>query len=317
MLVFPFLSSYRAYHQQNSNFTTNEKIFLKKEKIFLSIFQLGIFEVYQYLYGGGCQSDEDFKDWIIALKGKDFYYQAEKKFVDWENGNLEINNQPIDVLTEDQHLFWQLNGFLQIEQVVKPDDCDAVIKIITDELKIDLANPQTWYPQSEKLKGLMLQIYQGDAIAKIRNSDLVKNIFHSLYKSTAIVPNCEKLSYNPPENENFKFAGSSLHWDIDFNIGPRFYIQGLVYLNDVPENRGPLTLIPGYHKKIEQILATDSNPHQIMETIKNQNLEKKLPGKKGDLLLWLETLPHAASPNQSDFPRFVQYVSFIQLDTLD
>jgi ectoine hydroxylase-related dioxygenase (phytanoyl-CoA dioxygenase family) len=35
-----------------------------------------------------------------------------------------------------------------------------------------------------------------------------------------------------------------------------------------------------------------------------------VPGKKGDIVLWLQTLPHAASANHSDLPRFVQYISF-------
>ncbi|RZK42715.1 MAG: phytanoyl-CoA dioxygenase, partial [Pedobacter sp.] len=131
-----------------------------------------------------------------------------------------------------------------------------------------------------------------------------------LYGGKNVVPNTEKLSYNPPENTQYRFAGSPLHWDIDFNSGIQYHIQGLIYLNDVPAKRGALTLIQGFHHEIETFLAGHPSPEVAIEKLRTENRQIAIAGKKGDLIVWLEALPHAASPNQSDQPRFVQYVSF-------
>ncbi|RZK16630.1 MAG: phytanoyl-CoA dioxygenase, partial [Flavobacterium sp.] len=126
-----------------------------------------------------------------------------------------------------------------------------------------------------------------------------------------LTANCDKVSYNPPETDTFKFKGSTLHWDIDFAAGPQYYIQGLVYLNDVPVNRGAFTLVPGFHKKTKDVLK-DESPENALAKIKETEEIKYLAGKKGDLIIWLQAIPHAASANHSNLPRFVQYVSFLK-----
>ena len=52
------------------------------------------------------------------------------------------------------------------------------------------------------------------------------------------------------------------------------------------------------------------SPELALETLRDSEEIIALAGKKGDLIVWLESLPHAASPNYSDQPRFVQYISF-------
>ncbi|RZJ84605.1 MAG: phytanoyl-CoA dioxygenase, partial [Chryseobacterium sp.] len=192
-----------------------------------------------------------------------------------------------------------------------PDaDCDAVTHLICDTLVVDLSNPKSWYPKHQLLQGLMLQLYQDEALSKVRENISVRKVFSDLYESNNIIANCEKVSYNPPENKFFKFMGSPLHWDIDFSIGPRYHIQGLIYLDDVPVERGALTLIPGFHHRLSDFLRNFDTPDEAIATLRQTKKIVPLAGKKGDLIVWLESIPHAASPNQSTVPRFVQYVSF-------
>lgn len=308
----PFLSILREYHDPKSPKKDVNERYGQQEKVFLNIFQIGLFETYNFLYSE-CQDDEHFKNWIIGLKGADFYRQATIKFNLWYEGQGNNDNSSfISILSEAQHRFWEENGYLKIDKIIDAERCNAVIELITKTLGIDMAKPETWYNDHQLLQGLMLQLYQDKALEDIRNDEEVKSVFASLYGSNALLPNCEKLSFNPPVQGNFTFKGSPLHWDIDFNIGPQYYIQGLLYLNGVPVNRGPFSVIPGYHHKIEAELQTKS-PEVLIEELKKQNLAIPVVGEQGDLILWLQAIPHAATPNYSDLPRFVQYLSFNQL----
>ncbi|MGM9478659.1 phytanoyl-CoA dioxygenase family protein [Pedobacter sp. GSP4] len=308
-----FLSIVRKYHHpQNPNKDVSRQ-FHHQEKIFLNFFQIGLFETYNFLYSE-CTDDEHFKNWIIGLKGESCFREACVRFNQWYDGEAEnIADTPfVSVLTEEQHQFWEENGYLKIDRLIDEERCNAVVELITRALGIDMAKPESWYQENQLLQGLMLQLYQHQALDDIRNDKELKSVFASLYGLDTLLPNCEKVSFNPPQRNNFSFKGSPLHWDIDFSIGPKYYIQSLVYLNDVPANRGAFSLIPGYHKLIDRALE-DKSPEVLIQQLKAQNLAIPIAGKQGDLILWLQSIPHAATPNNSDVPRFVQYLSFNKL----
>lgn len=317
-LLCPFLSVYRSYHDPKNLNLKKDEDFIRIEKIFLSIFGLGLYETFNFLFTE-CSSDDHFQDWIINRKGTDYYNQAVLSFNKWQiqkgNDGETINDLPIkDYLSLDQYSYWEENGYLKIEGIINEHQCDSVVEIICDELNIDLNDKETWYNNTKQLQGIMLQIFQHDAISAIRNNESIKSIFSSLYKTVKILPNTEKLGYNPPLKSGSDFKGSPLHWDFDLENGPDYYIQGLVYLNDVPENRGAFTVLPGFHHQIKSFLKEHKNIEEAIDFLRKEKKEIHIPGKKGDLILWLESLPHAASPNYSDFPRFVQYVSFNKLN---
>lgn len=307
---FQFLSVYRSKRNPQNLNSKDDADFLAAESYFLSTFEIGLFEVYNFLYQD-CKSDVHFEDWLINLKGLAFYQEKRNLFNNWYENKQDIDCEKYErhFLSEDEILFWETNGYLQLSEFIAEEDCDHVVSLICETLGVDMSFPSTWYPQHDKLQGLMLQLYQGKAIEKIRKNEQLFQVFSQLYQSQNLIANCEKVSYNPPETANYKFKGSDLHWDIDFSRGPKYYIQGLVYLNDVPINRGAFRLVPGFHRKTEELLKVQ-NPEDALNKIKKVETIKYLDGKKGDLIIWLETLPHAASANNSNLPRFVQYVSF-------
>ncbi|MNK06015.1 Phytanoyl-CoA dioxygenase (PhyH) [compost metagenome] len=308
-----FFSAYRQHHCPGNSNRQSDEYFLQTEKVFLNVFQVGLFEIYDFLYNT-CRDDEHFRAWLIDLKGMEFYDRAVIQFNEWYQSGKQFANQTFHaVLSPEQLEFWNLNGYLKIEKVIDAERCDAIVQHLTEALQIDLGDPASWYKAHPALQGMMLQLYQGEVFDSLRQDPHVRNIFASLYGHGDILPNCDKVSFNPPVNEYYTFKGSPLHWDIDFSVGPRYYIQGLVYLNDVPANRGPLTLIPGYHHHIENILSQFSDPEAAMHSLREKKQEIPVPGQKGDLIVWLESLPHAASPNHSELPRFVQYLSFSEL----
>jgi len=306
--LISFLETYRLHHHPEKPVKQTDETFFMLEKVFLNLFQLGLFETYSFLYQN-CQSLAGFKDWIISTKGKDLFDQAQAHFNLWQ---LPGPSAPVNVptLNEQQFQFWEENGYLKIDKIIADGDCEAVCEMICETLGVGLQNYDSWYPDHELLQGMMLQIYQHPSIERIRNNDRVKAVFANLYHNQNILPNCEKVSYNPPVSPRYEFKGSPLHWDIDFDLGVKYYIQGLVYLNDVPEERGAFKLIPAFHHQIETHLKGYENPELAINDLREKGIDIAIPGKKGDLILWLQAIPHAASPNLSNLPRFVQYVSF-------
>lgn len=308
-----FVSLYRVYHSRQKSEVNINQDFFRMEEVFLSVFGIGIFETYDFLYGH-CQSDDEFKHWIMHRMGKKAYLEAVEKFNSWCDRAVDKPDQDfLKVLDADQLKFWDKNGYLRIPGLVNEDDCNRVIGVITEMLGINLEQPSSWYGQHDLLQGIMLQLYQNEHIAKIRNSDSIRQVFTHLYQTNFIVANTEKLGYNPPETDYFHFRGSPLHWDIDFSDGIKYHIQGLVYLNDVPEDRGALSLIPGFQHEINSFLQMHDHPDQAIDVLRKQNRHIAIAGNKGDLILWLEALPHAATANRSKQPRFVQYISFTKL----
>ncbi|KQN34280.1 hypothetical protein ASE92_11760 [Pedobacter sp. Leaf41] len=306
----PFIGTYYENHRPNVAPAPQDEALILKEKMFLSFFQIGIFETYQFLYQE-CRDVAHFKEWLIGLKGLETHLKSMYDFNKWLYSGISENDMTLPQLLDEENMdFWRKNGYLKISGLVPGQDCEEVVYFMKRSLRIRRDDPKTWYQPHELLQGMMFQRYQAACIDKIRHNPKLKAVFMQLYGGKNIVPNAEKLSYNPPENTHYRFAGSPLHWDIDFSRGIQYHIQGLVYLNDVPAERGALTLIPGFHHEIDMFLSKHAHQDVAIEKLREENRQIAVAGKKGDLIVWLEALPHAASPNRSDQPRFVQYVSF-------
>ncbi|MGJ1286543.1 phytanoyl-CoA dioxygenase family protein [Sphingobacterium spiritivorum] len=308
---FAFLSAYTAFHlERKAHNKANDETFVRTSNAFLAIFELGLFDTINFLFNEYTDV-ESFRQWIIRKKGVEFYKSARQKFEEWEiQRDVKAENYVYKILTEDQLNYWEEQGYLKISGLVCEEDCDAVVDHICSVLSVNLEKPETWYPEQTALQGIMLPDAVGAAVEKVRNNTAIRAVFTDLYKSDAIFPNILPLGYNPPESMGYAFRGSRIHWDIDFSIGPRYHIQGLLYLHDVPENGGAFSLIPGYHKQIDHLLKEFGTPEAAMQYLAAANLEKHISGKKGDLILWIESSPHAATTNKSDNPRFVQYINF-------
>jgi hypothetical protein len=314
MINCPFLSVFYEHHQclKTGIPPTEIKDFMNIENIWMSFYGLGKFETYQFIYDR-CTSIEDLKDWMISLKGEKHVRESAAAFDLWmkeKTINASTAKSEYSILTEEQLQNWKEQGYIKVSNLVDEQLCDAVSRLICTRLGADLSKPETWYNNHSDWHGLMLQLYQHESIHAIRMLPGILQLFTELYGTSNIIANTEKLSFNPPETPAWKFRHHRLHWDIDFAQPDLQYIQGLVYLNDVPENRGPLTLVPGFHNRFEDWIKTYPDPNEAQQVMENAVAGMPVPGKKGDIVLWLQTLPHTASTNYSDLPRFVQYISF-------
>jgi hypothetical protein len=262
---------------------------------------IGMEETLGYLYSKQPNLDE-FKHWL-NLNRKDLSLP-------------DTSNLP-DVLLKDDIEFWKENGYLVIKNAVPRLDAEATQKAIWQFLGMDENNPQSWYKPHEELRGLMLTFTHHSTLQKNRQSARIKKAFEQLYNSTNIYQRVDKVSFNPPITNRFNFAGDNLHWDVSLKQPIQYGLQGLLYLTDCGISDGAFNCVPGFHTKIKEWinqLPPGANPRglapQILKPV-------SVPGNAGDFVVWHQALPHCATPNKGNYPRMVQYLTYLPVGYKD
>lgn len=270
-----------------------------------NIFQKTLFE-----YGIGMEETLHFL-YINQPNSTDFAAWIDKNKCIYQNQNIE--DVP-DVLTQDDLDFWNKNGYVVLKNAISREDCLATQAAILEFLEASLDNPSSWYKSHEAKEGLMVLLTKHPTLEKNRASLTIQKAYQQLYGTQEIYRVIDKVSFNPPENGKFKFLGSSLHWDVSLNLPIPFQLQGLLYLTDVKENSGAFHCVAGFQHQIEnwmQNLPQNANPREIAV----QEL-KSIPvlGNAGDFIIWHQALPHCATPNTSNLPRMVQYLTYLPIE---
>ena len=148
------------------------------------------------------------------------------------------------------------------------------------------------------------------AIDKNRNSPKIRKAFEQLWNCSNLVVTTDKCGFNPPETEKFKYRGTGLHWDVSLVTPIPFSTQGILYLTDTAANQGALTLVPGFHKNIENWL------HALPENVNAREADLSgfgttaIAANAGDFIIWHHALPHGSSPNKANLSRIVQYINW-------
>jgi len=242
---------------------------------------------------------ESFKIWITTKK---------------KDKNTENEDFKEDVLSKEDLQFWNENGYIIVKNAISKKDCEATEKAIWEYLKMDPDKKETWYTRHENQKGLMLNFSDHETLNKNRFSPRIKKAYEQLYNSTKIYKTIDKVSFNPPETEEFSFLGSPLHWDTSLKQPIQFGLQGLLYLTDCGINDGAFHCVPGFHNEINHWLnnlETNENPRdKAIKTLR----PKAITGNAGDFIIWNNALPHCATPNKGKKPRMVQYLTYLPDD---
>jgi ectoine hydroxylase-related dioxygenase (phytanoyl-CoA dioxygenase family) len=111
-----------------------------------------------------------------------------------------------------------------------------------------------------------------------------------------------------PEREGWQFHGPDLHWDVSLKTPIPLGTSGILYLTDTPPEQGAFTLVPGFHRRVEEWLA--SLPPRADPRRQDLHALGSVPigGRAGDLIIWHDALPHGSRPNRGTHPRMVQYI---------
>lgn len=262
---------------------------------------IGMEETLQFLYFNQ-PNTQGFQDWIDKNKRP------------YQNENIE--HFP-DVLSQEDLKFWHKNGYFIIKNAISQEDCEETQNAILDYLEAFFDNPASWYKHHEAKEGLMVLFTRHPTLDKNRASLKIQKAYQQLYKTDKIYRVIDKVSFNPPENHSYRFMGSALHWDVSLRLPIPFKLQGLLYLTDVKQDSGAFHCVPGFHHEIENWLKNlpqNANPREIAI----QQL-KPIPvlGKAGDFVIWHQALPHCATPNRSNLPRMVQYLTYFPVENQD
>ncbi len=205
---------------------------------------------------------------------------------------------------------WEKNGFVIIREAISKDDCKKTRAIINELLQIDEDDASTWYGSHSAKEGIMVQLFQHPIINANRHAPRIKKAYQQLWQRKDILVNIDKVGFNPPENANWKFPASSLHWDVSLQLPIPFGTQGLLYLSDTSEEQGAFTVVPGFHHRIHDWI--NSLPAGVHPRHEDLTTFGAIPiaANAGDFIIWHHALPHGASPNRAMKPRYVQYMNY-------
>ncbi len=214
------------------------------------------------------------------------------------------------VFSKEDLEFWEENGYVIVREAVPPENCRAAEQAVWDFLEMDGDDPDSWYPEDPPRRGIMVEIYQHQALWNNRQYPRVHQAFTEIWGNEKLWVSFDRASMNPPERDDWKFPGPYLHWDMSLDMPVRLKVQGVLYLVDTPGNQGAFTCIPGFHRKLEEWLKdlpSDADPRRVIREYQNEGVP--VAGKAGDLVIWHSALPHGSSPNSAERPRMAQYIT--------
>jgi len=283
------------------------------DRILLFVLGLGLEQTTIYLFNRA-PSFEDFEDWIIGTVGMP-NERIVSKFNQALLGDLSAEPETIpNVLNAEQLDSWEKNGYLILKNAVPREDCDQVIAALCRHIGVDRDKPETWYNRHASQQGIMVQLFQHPYIQKNRESAVIRNAYEQLFNRTDLWCTADRVGFNPPETDTFKFPGPDLHWDVSLSQPIPFGLQGILYLADTASNQGAFTLVPGFHHRIGEWI--NALPAGVYPRSQDLHALGSLPiaAQAGDFIIWHQALPHGSSPNTAALPRFVQYINYEPLD---
>ncbi|WP_234573645.1 hypothetical protein [Rhodohalobacter sp. 614A] len=101
-----------------------------------------------------------------------------------------------------------------IKQAVNKEACAEAVDAITDFIEVDLNNPETWYHSHSAKNGIMVEFFKHDGLEQNRFASKIWGAFESLWKTSRLWASTDRVSFNPPETEQWHFPGPNLHLDI-------------------------------------------------------------------------------------------------------
>lgn len=300
--------------QHNKNNALNE--LLQQEwqlnKTLLGVLNLGLEQTIVHIYQNNL-TFESFEDWIISTAGapNEGLVKRFNNLFDKESAVFE-DIEP--VLSDDDLAFFKANGYIVLNNAVPQEDCLKTIDVICDFLDIDKNNPASWYKHNDAWQGIMVQLFQHPLINKNRNSEKIRGAYEQLWKTKNIWLTADRVGFNPPETDQWKFPGPDLHWDCSLQLPIPFGLQGILYLNDVAANQGAFTLVPDFQHRIKDWLASLPPGADSRKQDLHALGSKPITGQAGDFIIWQQALPHGSSPNTALQPRYVQYINYLPVE---
>lgn len=214
------------------------------------------------------------------------------------------------ILSDDDLARWHRDGYIVVKGIVPRSQCDAACAAIWEYLNATPDDPATWYRDHPGKNGMMLRLVHHPALDANRFSSRIRKVFEELYGHDELYQPIDKVSFNAPESGSHRFTGSPLHWDVSIAPTIPYSVQGLLYLTDTTAEDGAFHCVPGFHRIATDWLSETGKSVNPRERAINELEPVPVRGNAGDMVIWLQALPHCATPNKGAMPRMVQYISW-------
>ena len=224
------------------------------------------------------------------------------------------------VLTMEQWVFWQHNGYVVIKNAVPREQAQATADFLWEFEEKKADNPETWYTapraemQMKELAGTgMVEVYNNQHLWNNRQMQRVYDAFVDIWGTEKLWVTIDRANLNFPIRPGFEYKGF-IHWDYDPSTKPQ-NVQGVLALADqLDENMGGFQCIPWLYRNYDTWKLTQPEDRNRFKP-DITGLEDKLvkvPLEAGDLLIFNSSTPHGIRPNNSkDKVRIAQYLSMM------
>ena len=287
------------------------------DKILVDMLGLGIEQTHVFL--SRAPEFAAFRQWILATVGPPERGRLDRYHA-WLAGaappaatsaRLRAIEEAAPALDGDDLRHWTDQGYVILHSAISPEEAAAAAEALWRHLGAAPDDRESWYRSG--LQGIMVQLFQHEALEPARRSPRIHKAFAQLWGSADLWTTTDRMGFNPPERRDRPYAGDKLHWDVSLVAPIPFATQAVLYLTDTDADQGALTLVPGFHRRIETWLA-DLPPGADPRHQDLSGEVRPVAASAGDLIIWRQDLPHGASPNRSQRPRLVQYVNMYSPD---
>ena len=279
---------------------------LQSDKLLLAGLELGIRETTEFLMTAA-PSVADFEAWVLEKNGGAIEPSRLARLNSALRGEETLALEsvlPQPVLSAADLAFWDEHGYVVLRQAVGGDACRAALEAIFAYAGMTMGHPDSWYQP-----GLWIALAHHPALWAIRRSPRIHTAFAQIWGRADLWIEVDVCGVNPPLRTGYSFNGTPLHWDMTLAPPLRFGTQAILYLTDTAADHGAFSCVPGFHRRIEAWLREIPAADDPRKLAVGELRAVPVAGDAGDLVIWHQALPHAATPNLGARPRVVQYLN--------
>jgi hypothetical protein len=278
----------------------------RAELVLLAGLRLGVRETFDFLMMTE-PSFGEFEEWVLAKNGGSIDGARAARLNGALGGDGAFGLETIlsePVLSEAELAFWDEQGYCVVKGAVSREACEAAVAAILEYAGMSMEDPNSWYGE-----GIWILLAHHPALWANRNAPRIHTAFAQIWGRRDLWMNVDVCGVNPPLRPGYTFQGTPLHWDATLAPPVRFGTQAILYLTDTAANQGAFSCVPGFHREVDAWLK--EVPEGVDARAKAVQELRAIPiaGDAGDLIIWHEALPHAATANRGQSPRVVQYMN--------